>query len=73
MKYDIVIVGSGPSGLALAHCLSYKYKNIAIIEKYDTIGGLHRVLRIPYENEKVFTEHSPRIYSNSYKNTVNNY
>ena len=68
MKYDIVIVGSGPSGLALAHCLSYKYKNIAIIEKYVTIGGLHRVLRIPYENEKVFTEHSPRIYSNSYKN-----
>jgi len=68
MKYDIIIVGSGPAGLSLAHCLSYKYKNIAIIEKYNTIGGLNRVLRVQYNGEKVFTEHSPRIYSNSYKN-----
>jgi len=68
MKYDIVIIGAGPTSLALAHCLSYKYKNIAIIEKYNTIGGLHRVLRVPYNNEQIFTEHSPRIYSNSYKN-----
>ena len=66
-KYDIIIIGSGPSGLALAQCLCDYYK-ILIIEKENEIGGCHRVIRVKHNNEKIFTEHSPRIYSTSYKN-----
>ena len=75
MKYDIIIVGAGPAGLALAQCIRHKYNNILIIEKEAEVGGLHRVMRVPVQVsssnspmiENVFTEHSPRIYSNTYK------
>lgn len=70
MIYDIVIVGAGPSGLALAQCLRNTYKKILIVEKENSIGGLHRVIRVPVNNEELFTEHSPRIYSNIYKNFI---
>jgi len=75
MIYDLIIVGAGPSGLALAQCMTDVYNNILIIEKLPVIGGCHRVLRVPYTNssgniEEVFTEHSPRIYSNSYSNFI---
>ena len=68
MNYDLVIIGAGPTGLTLAQCLRQTYGKILIIEKEDVIGGLHRVLRVPYNNDMIFTEHSPRVYSNSYKN-----
>ena len=65
MNYDLIIVGAGPAGLALAQCLRSTYKNkILIIEKESEIGGCHRVRRV----DKIFTEHGPRIYSNTYKN-----
>lgn len=66
--YDYVIVGSGPSGLAFAHCCSKIGKKILIIENEKTIGGCHRVIRAQqgkYVN--IFTEHGPRVYSSSYK------
>ena len=63
----MIIIGGGPSGLALAQCLCDNYK-ILIIEKEPEIGGCHRVFRVDYKDEKIFTEHSPRIYSTSYKN-----
>lgn len=70
--YDIIIVGSGPSALALAHCCSFLNKNILIIDKESSIGGCHRVRRVPVRyNDKieyVFTEHGPRVYSSSYIN-----
>jgi hypothetical protein len=68
MNYDLIIIGAGPSGLTLAQCLRGTYSKILIIEKEAEIGGLHRVMRVPYEEYQVFTEHSPRIYSNTYKN-----
>ena len=68
MIYDLVIVGAGPAGLALSQCLSHRYSKILIIEREAEIGGLHRVIRQPYKGEEVFTEHSPRIYSSTYKN-----
>lgn len=68
MIYDFIIVGSGPSSLALAHCLSFKKAKILIIEKESSIGGCHRVNRINNNNEKIFTEHGPRVYSSAYKN-----
>lgn len=66
--YDTIIIGAGPAGLALAQCLSRIQKKILIIEKEAEIGGCHRVIRVPYNGENVFTEHSPRIYSNTYVN-----
>lgn len=71
--YDIICIGGGPSGLALAHYCSNidVNKKILIIEKEDDIGGCHRVRRVPvkYNNsiQNVFTEHGPRIYSSTYK------
>jgi len=67
MSYDIIIVGGGPCGLALAQCLC-EYNKILVIDREPEIGGCHRVFRVEYKGEKIFTEHSPRIYSTSYKN-----
>lgn len=72
-KYDLIIIGGGPSGLALAQCCSsLQNKNILIIEREDDVGGCHRVKRIDVPNkngivERMFTEHSPRVYSSTYK------
>jgi hypothetical protein len=69
--YDYIIVGAGPSGLALAQCCSRNGERILIIDRESTIGGCHRVRRVKYTNprgddEMVFTEHGPRIYSDTY-------
>jgi uncharacterized protein with NAD-binding domain and iron-sulfur cluster len=61
-NYDIVIIGAGPAGLALAHCISHLNKRILIIDKESSIGGCHRVRRVNTH----FTEHGPRVYSNTY-------
>lgn len=74
-NYDIVIVGAGPSGLALAQCCSKLNKRILVLEKEDDIGGCHRVRRVPvkYKDklEYLFTEHGPRVYSTTYKTFAN--
>jgi len=61
--YDLVIVGGGPSGLALAQCVSHLNKKILIIDNEKVIGGCHAVRRV----NNLFTEHGPRIYSSTYK------
>jgi len=63
--YDYIIVGSGPSGLALATLLCKKYK-ILLIDRENDIGGCHRVRRV----NGFFTEHGPRIYIGNY-NSLN--
>lgn len=63
--FDIVIVGAGPAGLALAHCCSNANKRVLVIEKESTIGGCHRVKRM---HGGLFTEHGPRIYMKNYVN-----
>lgn len=62
-KYDLIIIGAGPSGLALSQCVSKLNKKILILEKESVIGGCHRVRRVNGQ----FTEHGPRIYSTTYK------
>lgn len=39
MKYDIIIIGSGPGGYIAAVRASQLGKKVAIIEKYSTLGG----------------------------------
>ena len=70
IEYDYIIVGSGPSGLALAQCLSSIGQKVLIVERESSIGGCHRVKRVEYNGEKLFTEHGPRIYSSAYRNTM---
>ena len=50
-NYDLIIVGAGPAGLALAQCMRKTYKKILIIERESEIGGCHRVRRVDYNNE----------------------
>ena len=65
--YDYIIVGAGPSGLALSWYLSNLNKKILLIDREDSLGGCHRVRRV----NGLFTEHGPRIYLNNYKNMIN--
>lgn len=67
MNYDLVIVGGGPSGLALAQCCSFINKKVLIIERENDIGGCHRVRRVKKGDEFLFNEHGPRVYSSTYK------
>jgi hypothetical protein len=67
-NYDYTIVGGGPSGITLAYTLSSIGKKCCLIDLNVNLGGCHRVTR---STEGLFTEHGPRIYSNSYVNTIN--
>ena len=39
MKYDIIVIGSGPGGYISAVRASQLGKKVAIVEKYSTLGG----------------------------------
>jgi hypothetical protein len=64
--HDIAIIGAGPAGLAFAQCSVKAGLKVIVIDKEADIGGCHRVRRVPFENESLFTEHGPRIYTSSY-------
>jgi hypothetical protein len=64
--FDYVIVGAGPTGLTLAYILGSLGKTCLLLDSASSIGGCHRVVRV----DGLFTEHAPRIYSESYKNTI---
>jgi hypothetical protein len=64
--YDYCIIGAGPTGLTLAYLLSNVGKKCIIIDENLDIGGCHRVTRV----NGFFTEHGPRIYSDSYINFI---
>lgn len=66
--YDTIIVGAGPAGLTLAQCLRHDGGSILLVDGIEAIGGCHRVVRVPYEDQMLFTEHGPRVYFNNYKN-----
>jgi len=65
--YNYIIIGGGPSGLTLSYLLGKTGKKCLIIDKNESVGGCHTVIRV----NGLFTEHSPRIYSDSYKNMKN--
>lgn len=66
--YDLIVIGTGPCGLALAQSCCKLNLKILMIDQEATIGGCHKVRRmyVPEVNEYLFTEHGPRIYNDSY-------
>ena len=62
MEYDYILVGGGPTSLTLAWILGSNNQKVLILEKEDRLGGCHGVTR----KDGYFTEHGPRIYSNSF-------
>lgn len=63
-EYDYIIVGGGPTGLALAQLLALSAsKRILLLEKRDYLGGCHGVTRT---NDGMMTEHGPRIYIDNF-------
>jgi hypothetical protein len=62
--YDYIIVGGGPTGLALAQVLSRSLsKRILLLEKHNYLGGCHGVTRV---HDGMMTEHGPRIYIDNF-------
>lgn len=60
--YDYIVVGAGPTGLALAQLLS-KTSRVLLVEKRDYLGGCHGVTRV---HDGMMTEHGPRIYIDNF-------
>ena len=60
--YDHIIVGAGPTGLALAQVLSISSR-VLLLEKRDFLGGCHGVTRV---HDGMMTEHGPRIYIDNF-------
>jgi hypothetical protein len=60
--YDYIVVGAGPTGLALAQVLS-KTSRVLLVEKRDYLGGCHGVTRV---HDGMMTEHGPRIYIDNF-------
>jgi len=76
MKY--VIVGGGPTGIALAWRLNRAGNTCVLVEASDSLGGCHSVQRkTPGElvarnpdgsvHAEIFSEHGPRVYSSSFR------
>ena len=64
--YDYIIVGGGPTGLALAQLFTLppSARRVLLIEKRDYLGGCHGVTRTA---DGMMTEHGPRIYIDNFR------
>ena len=61
--YDFVIIGGGPTGLALSTMLSQTDATIALIEKDTQLGGCWKV---DWVDNTYYSEHSPRVMTTTY-------
>ena len=64
MVKKIIICGGGPCGLVCAYLLTKKGHSVTIVERSSKLGGCWKV---DWE-DKLFTEHSPRVLSTNYLN-----
>lgn len=62
--YDIIIIGGGPSGIALTTILSKTNKKILLIEREHSLGGCWR---IEWKDNLYYTEHAPKVMTEEYK------
>jgi len=53
VRYDTVIIGAGMSGLSAGVRLAYYEKNVCILERHTTIGGLNSFYRLRKRNYDV--------------------
>lgn len=53
MKYDTIIIGAGMSGLAAGIRLAYYEKQVCLLERHTTIGGLNSFYRLRGRNHDV--------------------
>lgn len=53
MRYDVVIIGAGLSGLAAGIRCAYFEKKVAVFERHTTIGGLNSFYRLESRNYDV--------------------
>ncbi|MCA9051139.1 MAG: NAD(P)/FAD-dependent oxidoreductase [Planctomycetaceae bacterium] len=53
MHYDTLIIGAGMSGLSAGVRLAYYEKNVCILERHTTIGGLNSFYRLRKRNYDV--------------------
>lgn len=53
VRYDTVIIGAGMSGLSAGVRLAYYEKNVCILERHTTIGGLNSFYRLRNRNYDV--------------------
>jgi phytoene dehydrogenase-like protein len=53
VKYDVLIIGAGMSGLAAGIRLAYYEKSVCVLERHTTIGGLNSFYRLRGRNYDV--------------------
>ena len=53
VHYDALIIGAGLSGLAAGIRLAYYEKNVCVLERHTTIGGLNSFYRLRGRNYDV--------------------
>ena len=63
VKYDVVIVGGGPAGLAAAYSSAKAKASTVVIEKDDAIGQFVRTSGVTWIDDMERLE-IPRIYYN---------
>lgn len=61
-RADYLIIGAGPTGMSLAYTLAVNGKRVAVIEKYDKLGGSWNA---DFVNGKYFAENSPRVLADT--------
>ena len=50
LKYDVVVIGGGPAGLAAALKAREKVEKVAVLERNDELGGIFSVSTVDLDS-----------------------